>query len=104
MYLQILCGNRPINIASAKWSGIDLDSGIWTIKASEMKSEHKILLCSYALKVLKEQFLFSGNSAFVFPADTIAGHLHKDSISKAIRNLGGKDKYNGKALFAAASL
>ena len=48
--------------------------------------------------------LFSGSSAFVFPAGTIAGHLHKDSISKAIRNLGGKDKYNGKALFAAASL
>lgn len=45
------------------------------------KSEHKIPLCSYVLKVLKEQFLFSGNSTFVFPADTIAGHLHKDSIS-----------------------
>lgn len=48
VYLQILCGNRPINTASAKWSDIDLDSGIWAIKASEMKtkSEHKILLCS----------------------------------------------------------
>lgn len=99
VYLQILCGNRPINTASAKWSDIDLNSGIWTIKASEMKtkSEHKILLCSYVLKVLKEQFLFSGNSAFVFPANTITGHLHRDSISKAIRNLGGKDKYSGKA-------
>ena len=98
LYLQIICGNRPINTASAKWSDIDLENGIWTIQATEMKakSEHKIPLCSYALKVLKEQQIFSGNSVFVFPADTMAGHLHRDSISKAIRNLGGKDKYNGK--------
>ena len=98
LYLQIICGNRPINTASAKWSDIDLKNGIWTIQATEMKakSEHKIPLCSYALKVLKEQQIFSGNSVFVFPADTMAGHLHRDSISKAIRNLGGKDKYNGK--------
>ncbi|MCI7581591.1 tyrosine-type recombinase/integrase [Campylobacter sp.] len=99
LYLQILCGNRPINTASAKWSDIVLNNGIWTIKATEMKakSEHKIPLSSYALKVLKEQRIFSANSEFVFPADTIAGHLHRDSISKAIRNLGGKDKYNGRA-------
>lgn len=99
LYLQILCGNRPINTVSAKWSDIDLNNGIWTIKATEMKakSEHKIPLSSYALKVLKEQRIFSANSEFVFPADTIAGHLHRDSISKAIRNLGGKDKYNGRA-------
>lgn len=99
LYLQIICGNRPINTASAKWSDIDLENGIWTIQATEMKakSEHKIPLCSYALKVLKEQRIFSANSEFVFPADTIAGHLHRDSISKAIRNLGGKDKYNGRA-------
>lgn len=99
LYLQILCSNRPINTASAKWSDIDLNNGIWTIKATEMKakSEHKIPLSSYALKVLKEQRIFSANSEFVFPADTIAGHLHRDSISKAIRNLWGKDKYNGRA-------
>ena len=98
LYLQIICGNRPINTASAKWSDIDLENGIWTIQATEMKakSERKIPLCSYALKVLKEQQMFSGYSVFVFPADTMAGHLHRDSISKAIRNLGGKDKYNGK--------
>lgn len=99
VYLQILTANRPFNTASAKWSDIDLNSGIWTIKASEMKtkSEHKIPLCSYALKVLKEQQIFSASSVFVFPANTIAGHLHRDSISKAIRNLDFKGKYNGRA-------
>lgn len=31
IYLQILCVNHPINTASAKWSDIDLDNGIWII-------------------------------------------------------------------------
>jgi len=99
LYLQILCVNRPGNTASAKWDDIDLEKGIWTIKAREMKSRtaHQIALSSYAIKILKEQQLFSGNDKFVFPSASAEGHLHRDSISKAIRNLGGKDKYRGRA-------
>ena len=100
IYLQILCINRPINTASAKWSDIDLENGIWTIQASEMKTKfiHKIALSSYALKVLKEQEKFKvAFSDFVFPAFNKDGHLHRDTISKAIRNLGEKDKYKGIA-------
>ncbi len=37
-------------------------------------------------------------SDFVFPAVTMTGHLNRDSISKAIRNLGGKDKYHSVAI------
>jgi bacteriophage P4-like integrase len=57
LYLQILCVNRPANTASAKWDDIDLEKGIWTIKAREMKSRtaHQIALSSYAIKILKEQ-------------------------------------------------
>ena len=99
LYLQILCVNRPGNTASAKWDDIDLEKGIWTIKAREMKlrTAHQIALSSYAIKILKEQQLFSGNDKFVFPSASAEGHLHRDSISKAIRNLGGKDKYKGRA-------
>lgn len=100
IYLQILCINRPINTASAKWSDIDLENGIWTIKASEMKTKfiHKIALNSYVLKILNEQKQFKiAFSDFVFPAFNKNGHLHRDTISKAVRNLGGKDKYKGIA-------
>ncbi len=99
LYLQILCVNRPANTASAKWDDIDLEKGIWTIKAREMKSRtaHQIALSSYAIKILKEQQLFSESDEFVFPSTNAAGHLHRDSLSKAIRNLGGKGKYKDRA-------
>lgn len=100
IYLQILCVNRPINTASAKWSDIDLENRIWTIQAREMKTKfiHKIALNSYVLKILNEQKNFKlPFSDFVFPAFNKNGHLHRDTISKAIRNLGGKDKYKGIA-------
>lgn len=100
IYLQILCINRPINTAKAKWADIDLEAQIWTIKANEMKTktEHLVALNSYVLDILNEQKLFSGfNNGFVFPAANQDGHLHRDSISKAIRNLGNKNKYNGIA-------
>ncbi|WP_180379017.1 tyrosine-type recombinase/integrase, partial [Campylobacter lanienae] len=92
IYLQILCVNRPINTASAKWSDIDLENKIWTIPANQMKtkSAHEITLSSYAFKILKEQHMFKIiDSPFVFPALNANGHLHRDTISKAIRNLGG---------------
>ena len=98
IYLQILCVNRPFNTASAKWSDIDLDKAIWIIPAQQMKtkSPHTIPLSSYALKILKEQKMFKIiDSPFVFPALNQNGHLHRDTISKAIRNLGGKNKYSG---------
>ena len=99
IYLQILCVNRPGNTASAKWDDIDLEKGIWTIKAREMKSRtaHQIALSSYAIKILKEQQLFSESDEFVFPSTNAAGHLHRDSLSKAIRNLGSKGKYKDRA-------
>ena len=84
IYLQILCVNRPGNTASAKWEDIDLEKRIWTIKAREMKSRtpHQIALSSYAIKILKEQQLFSRNDKFVFPSTNAAGHLHRDILAR----------------------
>lgn len=98
IYLQILCVNRPINTVSIKWEYISLDKGIWTIPANEMKMgyTHTTALNSYALKILHTQKLFSENFNYVFPALNQNGHLHRDSLSKALRNLGGKNKWSGK--------
>lgn len=100
MYLQILSINRPFNTASAKWEHIDFEKQIWTIPANEMKTKmaHKIPLTNLMIKILKEQYLFSGKiSDFVFPARTIQGHINRDSIGKAIKNLGAKNKWHKKA-------
>jgi bacteriophage P4-like integrase len=98
--LQILCVNRPGNTASVKWEHIDLENGIWNIPATQMKMRyaHKIALSKEALKILNEQKLYCPiKSEFVFPAVTITGHMSRDGIGKAIRNLGGKGKYLDKA-------
>ena len=99
IYLQILTANRPFNTASAKWSYIDFDAKTWNIPAKEMKmkSAHVIALSTYAIHFLKQQELFSQNSIYVFPAQTFQGHLHRDTISKAIRTSIASGKYSGLA-------
>ena len=100
IYLQILSVNRPINTVSAKWEHIDLDKAIWTIPANEMKmrATHEIPLSKYMLKILNAQKLFCYDlKGYVFPALNTNGHLHRDTLSKAIRNLGSKNKYSGIA-------
>ncbi|MGH1600223.1 tyrosine-type recombinase/integrase [Campylobacter majalis] len=96
IYLQVLTANRPGNTAKAKWADIDMQNAIWTIKSIDMKmkEEHKVALSSYALTVLKEQYIYSHNSEFVFPSIISKdGHIQHDTISKAIRNLGDTNKY-----------
>lgn len=100
VYLQILTANRPINTASAKWADIDLDERIWTIPATEMKTrvEHRVGLSSYVIEILRQQKEVSGRFEFVFPSFKAKdGHLNRDALSKAIRNLGARDKYSGIA-------
>jgi len=100
IYLQILCVNRPINTASVEWGHIDLEKEIWTIPPTQMKMRrvHMIALSKQALAIFNEQRQYVGiESNFVFPAVTQTGHLNRDTISKAIRNLGGIGKYKDKA-------
>ncbi|WP_254064927.1 site-specific integrase [Campylobacter sp. CCUG 57310] len=99
IYLQILCVNRPINTAQAKWADIDMQNAVWTIQANEMKTGfiHKVTLSKQVIAILKEQQLFSGDMKFVFPSLNKDGHIHRDAISKAIRNIREKDKYKGVA-------
>lgn len=99
LYLQILCINRPANTASAKWQHIDLESRLWSIPAKEMKMREPlhIALSSYAVKILKAQQAEFGilESPFVFPTISKEGHIHRDTLSKALRRL-NKGKWNGR--------
>ena len=100
LILQILCVNRPANTVSVEWRHIDFKNGIWTIPPLQMKMRHahQIALSKQALQVLLEQKQYAPiQSNFVFVSVNKTGHISRDSISKAIRNLGGKDKYNSRA-------
>lgn len=99
LYLQILCANRPVNTASAKWEYINLESRLWCIPAKEMKMREpfNIALSSYALRILELQKADFGilESPFVFPTISKDGHIHRDTLSKALRRL-NKGKWNSK--------
>ena len=100
IYLQILCVNRPINTASIRWEYVNLNEKTWTIPAQEMKMGylHQIALNSYAIDILNEQKNFCiMDNGFVFPAFNKEGHIHKDSLNKAIIKLNG-GKYKGLAI------
>ncbi len=99
LYLQILCVNRPINTASAKWSHIDLDSALWIIPAKEMKTQapHTIALNSYALGILQRQKQATARlqSIFVFPAFNSLKHLSRDRLNTALQTI-ANGKYKGR--------
>lgn len=70
----------------------------YTSKRNKNKNSTQYSTYKFNDKILKEQYLFSGKiSDFVFPARTIQGHINRDSIGKAIKNLGAKNKWHKKA-------
>lgn len=79
------------------WCDIDLDSKLWHIKGLDMKMKrpHTTALSDDVISILKEQYLYSKNSEFIFPSINKHGHLHRDSLSKALRTL-ENGKYNYK--------
>ena len=66
---------------------------------------HIINLSNEAIKVLKEQRIYCmQDSEFVFPSfekikkrNYKISHMNRDTINKAIKNFGSKNKYLGKA-------
>jgi len=66
--LILLTGQRPGEVAGARWAEIDGDT--WTIPAERMKGgvENRVPLTGAALEVLKQARMYSRNGLFVFPS------------------------------------
>ncbi len=89
---------RPGVIATARWSEIDLPRAEWHISALEedgrrrMKTghDHIVSLPRQAVAMLREMHKLSGGDEHVFPAvgKRRNQHLHRDSLSKALRDMG----------------
>jgi integrase len=83
---------RPANVAEARWDHIDLKAATWTIPAAEMKSKksHTVPLPKQALELLQQAESWRRHGGWVFPAQAQQDtpHLHRDTLSKALRELG----------------
>lgn len=90
--LAMLTAMRPGVVASARWEEIDLDAGEWSVPGSRMKQRraHIVPLPKQAASALREMRAYSSGQPYVFPplARQKTPHLHRDSLSAALRNMG----------------
>lgn len=108
--LNMLTAVRPSNLAEAEWSEFDFDHAEWKIPAGKMKmaEAHKVYLSTQAINLLRDMRAYSDGKQFVFPplARQKSEHLHRDSMSKALRDMGfrGKHVTHGfRAMFCTAA-
>ena len=91
--IAALTSLRPSNVVSARWSMMDLRSAVWTIPASEMKigEEHTLPITRQLGAILDLAAIWRvKDNDFVFPAIAMrkTPHLHRDTLSKALRDAG----------------
>ncbi|CAB3657455.1 Prophage integrase IntA [Paraburkholderia rhynchosiae] len=95
--LTMLTGLRPGVVASASWDEMDLDVAEWQVPAGRMKMQHEhiVPLPKQAVELLEELEALTGRGHYVFPspARQKTPHLHRDALSKALRELGFQGKH-----------
>ncbi|TDK26254.1 DUF4102 domain-containing protein [Luteimonas aestuarii] len=88
---------RPSNIAEARWEHIDTENAVWKIPGEFMKTgeDHLVPLPTQALDLLNKAREWSRKDGWVFPALSRRGtpHLHRDTLSKALRDSGLKGQH-----------
>ncbi|OZI64508.1 tyrosine-type recombinase/integrase [Bordetella genomosp. 11] len=94
---------RPGIVASAMWEETDLDKAEWHIKGvnedgtnrMKMGFDHIVSLPRQAIAMLKEMQKLTGNEKYIFPP--LGGwnqeHVHRDALSKALREMGFRGKH-----------
>lgn len=94
----ILTCSRSANVRFARWDQIDMEKGVWTIDAEEMKitanGQHIVPLSRQAMKILERQrheaqylggqYVFPGRTGRGWLSDAMAGnvvkHLHEKEL------------------------
>ena len=89
---------RPAIVASAQWQHIDLDAAEWHIPAPlmKMRHDHIVPLPRQAIAMLRARRAAQPvRQAYVFPspAKQTTPHLHRDALSKALRDMGFQGKH-----------
>jgi integrase len=85
--LMILCAARPGEALGAKWTEVNLDEALWTVRGERMKSgrPHRVPLSGCAVKLLGE---LHRDGEFVFPSVGRNGHLTRWATKYLLRRMG----------------
>ena len=96
--LAMLTAMRPDIVASARWAEIDLDAAEWHVPGERMKTGHAhiVSLPTQAVAELQEMLVYSQGREYVFPplARQKTPHLHRDSLSTALRRMGFRGRHS----------
>lgn len=89
LHLLILTFVRPGELCAAEWSEFDMDRRLWLIPAWRMKKrrEHVVPLSEQAVGLLERLKELAGDSGFVFPSVSRAGHLMRNSLNAAMQRM-----------------
>lgn len=96
LLLASLTAMRPAIVASAQWAHIDLDAAEWHVPGDLMKTgnDHIVPLPTQAIALLHSLRNNSpGTYVFPSPARQKTPHLHRDALSKALRDMGFQGKH-----------
>lgn len=96
LLLASLTAMRPAIVASAQWAHIDLDAAEWHVPGELMKTgnDHIVPLPTQAIALLRNlRGDNPGIHVFPSPARQKTPHLHRDALSKALRDMGFQGKH-----------
>ncbi|CAI06904.1 tyrosine-type recombinase/integrase [Aromatoleum aromaticum] len=86
---------RINEVTGARWAGIDLDAGLWTIPPGRMKAkqEHVVTLTRQAVEILRRVQVHTGTLEHVFPHRS---DRKRPMSGEAVRDLFRRAGYAGK--------
>lgn len=95
--LTMITALRPGIVAAGTWAEIDRKNAEWHVPAKRMKMRHDhiVPLPRQALALLRELAQLSGGSEYLFPSPARQQHPHlsRDTLSKALREMGFQNKH-----------
>ncbi len=103
---QLHTMTRPGEAAGTRWDEIDTKKAIWHIPAERMKKrrDHTIPLTKQTLGLLEHMRQFSGNSPFVFPANTSHRKpANASTVNMALKRMGYSGRLTAHGMRSIAS-
>jgi len=93
---------RPGNVAAMRWCDVDTKAREWNIPAEAMKTgqPHTVPLSRQALALIESMRPYGDEYVFPPVARQRTPHLHRDSLSKALRDAGLQGKQTPHGLRA----
>jgi len=73
--LLLITGARRGNVQAMQWSEINFDSGEWRIPVTKNGKPQTVQLIGHAQEILSSRMALKGDSPYVFPSKSHAGHL-----------------------------